>query len=414
MDIKIRVARFPDYLKQFSCIGPSCQDNCCIGWDVDIDKKTYYRYQKVEDAGLKGLFKKCVQRNNEAYSDEVDFAKVKLLKNKKCPFLNEENLCKIQAKMGETYLSNVCATYPRFTNQVDDVYEHSATVSCPEAARLILMNRKGLEFYEEEEKPGARFMIMYQVDTRISGQNVMVTYLHEIRKFSISVLQNREYAMGERLLLLGYFFSDLQKLTNKNKEIDVPALIKDCTEKIKLKKFENSMEDLPVNIPEQMDILMELADKLNVYDEIDSERFINFTEEFRSGIFGAKSIVKKNPEKNYSDGYRLYFEPFMKKHGHILENYLVNYVFSNLFPAGESQKPFEAYSLLVARYALIKYYLIGIAASRRSLSEKLAVEFIQVFSKAVEHHKTFLESIPSHLKKKKCSTLSDMAILLKN
>lgn len=405
----------PEYVKQFRCIGSSCQDNCCIGWDVDIDKKTYYKYQKFKEEDLMRLFKSSVHQNREAYSDEVDFAKVKLKKDKRCPFLNDENLCIIQAKVGENYLSNVCATYPRFTNLVDDVYEQSATVSCPEAARLILKNKLGLSFASETADLGLQTIIMYEVDTRISGQNSMINHLLALRQFSISVLQNRDYTLADRLLILGYFYSDLQKLTDRKRALDIPGLIKAHNEKIRDEKFREEIKGLPVRISDQMKIVSEIASQLHVYDEIDSKRFIAFNEDCKNGISGAKQHgVRSEHVKNYSDSYRMNYEPFMAKHGYVLENYLVNYVFSSLFPAGESQKPFEAYSLLVARYALIKYYLVGIAASKRGLNEKLAIEFIQVFSKAVEHHKTFLESIPSYLQRKKQNTLNDMSILLKH
>ncbi len=33
--------RYPIYLKEFKCIGGECEDSCCIGWDVDIDKFTF-------------------------------------------------------------------------------------------------------------------------------------------------------------------------------------------------------------------------------------------------------------------------------------------------------------------------------------------------------------------------------------
>ena len=37
----------PHYAKNFHCIGTRCQDNCCRGWNVFIDKSTYQRYQSL-------------------------------------------------------------------------------------------------------------------------------------------------------------------------------------------------------------------------------------------------------------------------------------------------------------------------------------------------------------------------------
>ena len=29
----------PKYVEKFKCIGGECEDNCCMGWDIDVDKK---------------------------------------------------------------------------------------------------------------------------------------------------------------------------------------------------------------------------------------------------------------------------------------------------------------------------------------------------------------------------------------
>lgn len=35
---------YPSYYGDFHCIGGSCKDSCCIGWEVDIDEDTYEYY----------------------------------------------------------------------------------------------------------------------------------------------------------------------------------------------------------------------------------------------------------------------------------------------------------------------------------------------------------------------------------
>ena len=34
-------------MSRFKCIGPDCEDNCCHGWQVDVDPRTYDRLIKV-------------------------------------------------------------------------------------------------------------------------------------------------------------------------------------------------------------------------------------------------------------------------------------------------------------------------------------------------------------------------------
>ena len=37
----------PSYYKDFRCIAGACSDNCCIGWEIDIDPQTDAFYQSV-------------------------------------------------------------------------------------------------------------------------------------------------------------------------------------------------------------------------------------------------------------------------------------------------------------------------------------------------------------------------------
>ncbi|MBC7960052.1 MAG: FliB family protein, partial [Vallitaleaceae bacterium] len=68
----------PTYLKQFHCIGGVCKDSCCIGWDVDIDHITYRQYFRTKDTAMKEQFKTYVFKNENSYSDVVDYGKVRL------------------------------------------------------------------------------------------------------------------------------------------------------------------------------------------------------------------------------------------------------------------------------------------------------------------------------------------------
>ena len=43
----------PEYLEEFKCIGGSCSDSCCTGWDIEIDKKTFRDYYRVKDENMK-------------------------------------------------------------------------------------------------------------------------------------------------------------------------------------------------------------------------------------------------------------------------------------------------------------------------------------------------------------------------
>ena len=37
----------PDYYDVFKCKADKCTDNCCIGWEIDIDENTDNLYKNI-------------------------------------------------------------------------------------------------------------------------------------------------------------------------------------------------------------------------------------------------------------------------------------------------------------------------------------------------------------------------------
>lgn len=68
------IKRVPTYFNEFACIGGACEDNCCIGWEVDIDDESLEVYNSVG-----GEFGDRLRRY---MNDENSFT----LKNNRCPF----------------------------------------------------------------------------------------------------------------------------------------------------------------------------------------------------------------------------------------------------------------------------------------------------------------------------------------
>ena len=63
--------RKPDYFERFQCSASDCTDNCCIGWEIDIDERTAERYKKVPgELGQK--LKDRILREGEIFSKETE------------------------------------------------------------------------------------------------------------------------------------------------------------------------------------------------------------------------------------------------------------------------------------------------------------------------------------------------------
>jgi lysine-N-methylase len=82
---------------------------------------------------------------NRFNADENNYAFIKQKDDASCLFLNESGLCDIQLLLGQDALSNTCFAYPRITNEIDGIFEITANMSCPHAAKLALLNESPMK-----------------------------------------------------------------------------------------------------------------------------------------------------------------------------------------------------------------------------------------------------------------------------
>lgn len=392
MEDTFKPVQIMEYLQHFQCIGGVCEDNCCIGWSVEIDKKTYHKYQKLNNTNLEKLIQQYVYENQDCYDPKVDYALVELKKNKNCPFLNDQFLCKIQAELGESYLSNVCGGYPRLTNEINGVMERSATVSCPEIARIALGRTEGLSILDTKMRMKMSDIISISVNTKKENSHPLVKYLLELRGFTIRLLQNRSFLLPERILILGEFYENLQDLADTEKMEECEKLMARFQQEMESGKIQAHLQRYKKDLALKEHALKAISDRFDTPEGIDSQRYLDW-------ILESKKNARGKEEGNREFDY-------------VIENYLVNYVFQSLFPASESELPFEAFQKLAIRFALIQFHLDGIRSTRQGLTEESAIQFIQVFSKALEHHYSYFEDICVYLRAKGFKELDSFAPLI--
>ncbi len=163
---------YPDYYKDFKCIAEKCRHNCCIGWEIDIDKET--------DGFYKSYTGKLKDRLiNDICRDEGTPHFI-LTENERCPFLNKKNLCDIITEAGEEHLCTICREHPRFHNELPERIESGLGMCCEEAARLILTKKEPVTFIK-------------------TGRSEVQDEIIELRDKAISVLQNRDKTLSERM-----------------------------------------------------------------------------------------------------------------------------------------------------------------------------------------------------------------------
>ena len=142
--------------------------------------------------------------------------------------------------------------------------------------------------------------------------------------------------------------------------------------------------------------------------------------ELMQGLEWTDQSTMQELATRYNQAADDYFFPFITRHPHMLENYLVNHMFRTLFPYRRRQpdQSFvfdsgrasmrDAFLLLGTHYAMIRTLLIGAAAlHRENLNSDHVVRLVQSYSRAFQHIVSFetlaLESLnkkPEHFTRK--------------
>ena len=195
-----------NYSKKFNCIADKCKHNCCIGWEIAVDKRSRDRYKLLES-------------KDDRFLDKLENNCFTLTPNGRCPFLDEDNLCYIIKNHGEKSLCRTCKTHPRFKNFFSGVTETGLGLYCEEAGRIILSSKDKMK------------LILVKDDNKPSILSPFEKKVLAFRNKAVKILQNRKLTISERLIAL-------QPLC----QIDLDK--KDFSNWI---EFFTSLEKLPIN-----------------------------------------------------------------------------------------------------------------------------------------------------------------------
>ncbi len=88
----------PQYYDNFTCIADRCPDTCCAGWQIVIDDTSLENYGKIS-----GTFGERLQKS-------IDWEEGIFRQNqRRCAFLNQENLCDLYRELGADSLCDTCS-----------------------------------------------------------------------------------------------------------------------------------------------------------------------------------------------------------------------------------------------------------------------------------------------------------------
>lgn len=410
----------PQYGKAFRCIGAECEETCCHGMTIPLDRRTFEKYQAFPEGELRILAQESVVRQTDNPS-EVLYGRIALNADHQCPFLGGDRLCGIQKTFGVEALSPTCSIYPRVLNDVRGEMEVSLYLSCPEAARRVLLDP---DFSIRVAGEDASWFHTDQLARMASDGEGLIhkpyAFFHEVRQAIALLLRDRARPLWQRMILLGMLCRQLGDITSPEQDVAVPALLAEYAEVVATRSLRQELENLAAQPAAQLDFVLQLSD-LRVRAGASGERFRECLADALNGLGYSPVALNADYSERYLQAERQFFRPLMDQHPWLLENYLLNYVYRTLFPFGHEASAHSAprdiaseYMLLAAQYSALQGLLIGIAGHyREQFGLQHVVRLVQSFSKAVEHNPKFLAQIGAFLRTRNLDTPQGMVTLLK-
>ncbi len=403
----------PSHYPNFHCIGGQCEDSCCIGWRVHLDKATYHFYKSNRHKALFKLFEQSVRRS-EPKGDDKHFGIISMGEDGRCAFLDNENLCRIQHNLGAQALSKVCANYPRRANRLGDQLEYSLSLSCPEVARLTLLDEQAMRFVSTDIDPA-----LDHISTLGSGMNseTGLMVLNDLRALIIGILQSRDLTIDARLILTGLLLEDFEAA------MQAPAISAGQHQREVLQRYvallgrpqslQNDIDQLQPNLILKMRLVTALIGDIPTSEH--NTRFRNILKEAAEGLSFQDKAPATDDERIacHASAYADYYAPYFDHHAHVLENYLVHHVFHALFPFARTTL-LAQYREMVCNYLVVTTLLLGRAAFHKTMTAELAVGTIQSYTRFAGHYTHFKETIVRIIEEQNLTDIGTLFAVLAN
>lgn len=385
--MKIRV---PEYFKDFKCIASKCEDTCCAGWGIVIDDVTYDRYKNVQGKFGERLRSEIVHEAGE---------NIFVLKGNNCPFLNKEKTCDIYINIGEENLCYTCQQYPRYTEEFGSLREIGISLSCPEAARIMLNNDKKVTFELSENE---------EVVSSYNDINAQLFIeLLQSRNIVMDMLQDRDIDLRKRVALALLFVDEIQEKIDESEIKEIKSVREKYSDKL---------------------FLEELLEKLEEYKDNEGIKYDNIQEYFN--VFRDLKHITPNDPLGLNDALRYFWqadedeELYILKHKQFVEYYedkiykfeniLVYFVFRYFMKAVFDYDALAKIKTAIISYMMIRELAVVRYIENNEFTDEDMVDIAHTYSKDIEHLEENIEALAEFFETNEVFDIEEMVVALMN
>ncbi len=362
----------PHYYSRFHCVAGECEDTCCAGWSIMIDDASLKKYKKQKD-GFGNRLKNSIDWKEQTFKQY----------EKRCAFLNEDNLCDMYTEAGPAMLCKTCRNYPRHIEEFEGVREISLSLSCMEAAKLILGIEEKVTFLSKETE---------REESYDDFDFFLYTKLVDVRDLLLEIMQNRSLDSGLRMAVVLSLGHDLQRRIRDGKLYEVDQLLERYRRDDMPKIISKKISGYRIQDTERFHRMKKMVDSLNEL-EVLKEDWTVYVEDLRKELYGNGPEAYANSRRDFGE-FIGKDEEFHKLWNRWCEQLMVYFLFTYFCGAVYDEHAYEKVKLAVYSTLVIQELAHGLwEKQNRSLSFHDFLELAHRYSREAEHSDLNLQKL---------------------
>ena len=352
----------PDYYKKFQCIADKCTITCCQEWKIGVDNETNRKWKKLLPPDTVVDKKK----NLSAYTVKKDGMRVIVLDEKlRCPFLNEEKLCRLVCTYTDRVLSDTCTQFPREVHRFSTHEEETLMPCCPAV----------IDIWKDAEK-----IVFPKVDREYKN------LLFVIREHMMELLEDSTQRLEDQLKQGFYILLELNKQDSLTMQ-----LINEYFSSESAAQLREAISQIPMDELDSMDECNELLQDLAVNYQKEGlyKKYLDPI------LLQAEKLSETYVADTMCEDLQLFDKQF-RQWQPLLRKFLLNEFYSDLLvPDGNLESMIVSMQWIGMEYAVIRHSVFLKWMERKQFTYEELRDYMVVISRMTGYEQ---EDIVEYLK----------------
>uniref|UniRef100_UPI004025DC1C flagellin lysine-N-methylase n=1 Tax=Agathobacter sp. TaxID=2021311 RepID=UPI004025DC1C len=344
----------PDYYEKFQCIADRCTITCCQEWKIGVDNETNRKWKKLLPPDTVVDKKK----NLSAYTVKKDGMRVIVLDEKlRCPFLNEEKLCRLVCTYTDRVLSDTCTQFPREVHRFSTHEEETLMPCCPAV----------IDIWKD-----AKEIVFPKVDREYKN------HLFVIREHMMELLEDSTQRLEDQLKHGFYILRELNKQDSLTMQ-----LINEYFSGESVAQLREAISQIPMDELDSMDECNELLQDLAVNYQKEGlyKKYLDPI------LLQAKQLSETYAADTMCEDLQL-FEKQFRQWQPLLRKFLLNEFYSDLLvPDGDLESMIVSMQWIGMEYAVIRHSVFLKWLERKQFTYEELRDYMVVITRMTGYEK---------------------------